>query len=203
MQTRPPPAGRVAGLAAALLAVLALSPLQAQERTPDTRAPLIVIETLEEAAADTTQTFGARVSDDRALAGVALYHRREGQEAFVRTPMRPRGASGDFAVAVPTDPEDLRPIEYYLQALDESGNRTVSGFAFDPLVRRLRPGEPRAAAAPEPAAPPIASSGNARWWTLALGVLAVGTLAALADDGGGDGGDTVPLTVDLPAPDAR
>lgn len=206
MPTRRSPATRLPCLAAALLAALALTPLHAQQQGPDTRAPVIEIETLDESTADATQTFTAQVADDRELAGVTFHHRRAGQQPFARVPMRALGDSDYYGISLPTDPDDLRSIEYYVQALDESGNRTVSGFAFDPHVRTLRP-QVVAAAPPPPERQPAETSGSRRWWAVALGVLAVGAVVSLAgsDDGGGGGGggDTVPLTVDLSEPVAR
>ena len=184
-------------------AALALSPLHAQERAADTRAPLVEVDVLRSGTADRVQTFTALVTDDRSLDAVTLHHRRAGTVPFGRAAMNALGPDGRFGVSLPTDPDDLRDIEYYVQALDESGNRTVSGFAFDPLVRRLLPRDPALAAAPAAdERPSVVSSGGTRWWALALGVLAVGAFVSLSGDDGG-GGDTVPLTIDLPEPDAR
>jgi len=187
------------GLAAALVGALVLAPLHAQERPADTRAPIIEIESLGESTADATQTFTAQVADDRELAGVSLHHRRAGQQPFARVPMPALGANGYYGVSLTTDPDDLRPIEYYVQAIDETGNRTVNGFAFDPLVRTLLPRAGATAAPVPPDDAPIESSGRPRWWAVALGVLAVGALVSLAGSDGGDE-DTVPLVIDLPEP---
>ena len=214
MHPFPPPTARLAGAAAALLGALALAPLHAQERPADTRAPLVEVERAGERPAGATQDFVARVTDDRALENVTLYHRREGESAYGRAPMRPLGAGDRFGATLPTDPDDLRPIEYYVQALDGTGNRTVSGFAFDPLRRLLRAAPGALAGGPPPvtaepdARVPEPDAGGTRWWAVALGVLAVGAVAALAnggDDGGGsdDATGTVPLTVDLPEPVTR
>ena len=191
-------------LLAAAGAVLILTPLHAQERATDTRAPLVEVDVLPAGTADEVQTFSARVTDDRTLDAVTLHYRRAGAVPFERAAMSALDGGNRFGVALPTDPEDLRDIEYYVQALDESGNRTVSGFAFDPLVRRLSARDPALTAAPATTdgRPPAVSSGGTRWWALALGVLAVGAFVSLSGDDGG-GGDTVPLTIDLPEPDAR
>ena len=197
-------------LVAALVGGLPMAPLHAQQSGPDVDAPVIEVERLDETPAGEFQVFGAQVADDRELRSVTLHHRREGERPFAVLPMQALDSAGRYTVSVPTDPDDLRSIEYYVQALDESGNRTVSGFAFDPLRRVLTSsGAPAALAsrAPEPAPSPTVSSGRTRWWTVALGVVAVGALASLAGGGGGgeDGGGagTVPLSLDIQTPASR
>lgn len=206
-------------LAALLCVGVVLSPLHAQTAAndrPDVTPPMIEFEPLTEAVADRSQVFSAQVADDRALESVSLHYRRAGRDAFRRALMDPIGSSGFYSVTVPTDVDDLRAFEYYLQAIDEGGNRTVFGFAFDPLRRELLPvGKPTASATPLPRdAPeivasstpkstetPAAGTSNRRWWAIALSVVAVGAVAALASDsGGGDNGPTAPLRVDLQEP---
>ena len=175
------------------------------QNAPDTRAPTIELEALERGVADRSQVFTVRASDERGLASVSLYHRREGRQPYTRSDMRALGESGYFTVAIPTDPEDLRAIEYYVQALDENGNRTVEGFAFEPFRRELdpatAPNAPVGRAAREADAEPIAEDGRSRrrWWSVALGVIAVGAIATLARDGDEDGA-TAPLVVEVQEP---
>ena len=191
----------------------------------DVEPPVIELEALGEAAAAASQVFTAQVVDDRSLRDVVLYHRRAGDGPFERAVMRPLGVSAFHSVALATDPADLRDIEYYVQARDVGGNRSVEGFAFEPIVRRILPapavagslasregaGERRAPDASErragPAEPAPSIGSKVRWWHVALGVVAVGSLAALAGGGddGGSGSDapsgpTVPLTVNLGVP---
>lgn len=172
---------------------------------PDIQAPIIDLELLEESVSDQTQVFSALVADDRELADVTLYHRRAGQQPFAPIAMSPLGDTGYYSVSLSTDPEDLRAIEYYVQARDAAGNRTVSGYAFDPFIRSLTrttselannsttgtTGNPTAASEDD---------GGISIWSIALGVVLVGALAAAAggSSGGGDGG--VPLTVNIGDP---
>jgi len=200
-----------------MLLELTLSIARAQG-VPDATPPLIEHEPLERSEAATRQTFTAQVVDDRDLLDVTLYHRRQGERAFAPVAMTALADSAFFGVGLETDPQDLRTIEYYLQARDLGGNRTVSGFAFDPWQRRLQAASP-ALAGENPAGVPNVSfgrdagidtprTGSVRWWHVALGVLAAGTLAALAaggSDGGGSagtggGGDGVPFTITLGEP---
>ena len=207
----------------------------AEAAGPDTRPPLIEFEALAESVADRSQVFTVQVADDRTLESVSLYHRRAGEVPFVRADMAPLGGTGYFSVSIPTEPDDLRSIEYYVQAVDEGGNRTVEGYAFDPFRRELtaaseplasRPaiveeaGDPsgRADAARDRAivargatgdGAAIETSSRRPWWAIALGVVAIGTIAAIASDGGEDGDDreggdgTVPLVIGVETPAAR
>jgi len=186
------------------LAISPTTPLLAQS-SPDTRSPVIELEALAESQADLAQVFTAQVADDRVLQDVILYHRRTGQQPFAKLIMEQIGDSGFFTASIETDPSDLRSIEYYVQARDEGGNRTVEGYAFDPYTRVIIPNEEVIAstvAAPEPTSPTVAtttSTGKIRWWHVALGVLAAGAVASAASGGSSSNDDdgTVPLTVTL------
>lgn len=180
----------------------------------DTDSPVIELEPLEESTADRSQVFTALVADDGQLKDVTLYHRRAGQQAFFTAPMQPLGSSGYYSASIKTDPTDTRSIEYYLQARDESGNRTISGYAFDPYRRELAP-QPMLIR-PAVASPVVstrhskqAGSGShaTRWWAVALSVLAVGALTSLVNaESNGTGGDSgndsigVPVTFSIQRP---
>lgn len=170
--------------------------------SPDTRSPVIELEAVAESQADSQQVFTAQVVDNRELKDVILYHRRDGQQAFTPVPMNPIGATAYFTAAIETDPSDLRAIQYYVQARDEGGNRTVQGYAFDPYTRVLTaPAATVVAKAPTVVEAPTQTDSAAsgiQWWQVALGVVLVGAIASAAG-GGGDSGATddgkVPLTV--------
>lgn len=189
-----------------LVLALALSPsapLFAQS-SPDTRSPVIELEALAESQADSAQVFTAQVADDRVLLDVILYHRRAGQQPFAKLIMKQIGDSGFFTASVATEPDDLRAIEYYVQARDEGGNRTVEGYAFDPYIRAIIPNEElitSTVTTPETTSTSAAagsSTSKIRWWHVALGVLAAGAVAAAVSGSGSDGDDgSVPLTVTL------
>ena len=171
----------------------------------DTVAPIIELEELTEAAADRSQVFTVQIAEDNALDDATLYYRREGQLPFTPATMQPLGNTGFYTVSIPTDLTDLRDIEYYVQARDKSGNRTVSGFAFDPYSRSILPTaeslqeeqtEALVSAAPEPddAGPPLLQR---RWVQVTLGILAVGALASLAGGDDGEESRLVPLQFNL------
>lgn len=169
----------------------------------DTVAPIIELEELTEGIADRSQVFTAQVAEDNTLSDVTLYYRREGQLPFTPAPMEALGATGYYSVSIPTDFNDLRTIEYYLQAIDATGNRTVSGFAFDPYQRQLSaPATPISTSSIDTPVVQQAPSEKVpllkrRWVQITLGVLAVGAVASLVDDGGGEDSEVVPLTFSL------
>lgn len=175
-------------------------------QNPDTEGPVIELEELIEGVADQTQVFTVLIAEDVLLRDATLYYRREGQLPFTPAPMRALGDTGYYSVSIPTDNTDLRTIEYYVQARDIAGNRTVSGFAFDPYQRRLKASsripasisaettvQPVPTPAEEANIPPILRQ---RWVQITLGVVAVGILASLASSEGNDS-QVVPLTFNL------
>ncbi len=173
----------------------------------DTQAPVIELEELTDGVADLTQVFTVQIAEDGQLKDATLYYRREGQLPFTPAPMEALGSTGYFSVSIPTDATDVRTIEYYVQARDEAGNRTVSGFAFDPYKRFLSASPNTLSTGTDATAPvlavPVAGQAGAkppllkrRWVQITLGVLAVGALASLAGDDGEDS-EVVPLTFNL------
>ncbi len=197
---------RVALIGFVALTFSLVSITTASAQAIDTVGPVIELEELAEGEADFTQVFTVQIVDDVSLKDATLYYRREGQLPFTPAPMEALGDTGYFSVSIPTDNSDLRTIEYYVQARDEAGNRTVSGFAFDPYQRRLKASskistssatEQSVVLTPAPQqqeqAPSILKN---RWVQVTLGVLAVGVLASMANSGGSDS-QVVPLTFNL------
>lgn len=189
-----------------VLSVSTLSLKPAMGQSIDTVGPVIELEELAEGEADQTQVFTVLIAEDTLLRDATLYYRRQGQLPFTPAPMQALGDTGYYSVSVPTDNTDLRTIEYYVQARDTSGNRTVSGYAFDPYQRRLQPSskiptdaadqttvQPTPAPSEEASVPPLLRQ---RWVQITLGVVAVGILASLASSESSDT-QVVPLTFNL------
>ncbi|MFK8077217.1 MAG: hypothetical protein AB8B84_11570 [Granulosicoccus sp.] len=191
-------------LVALILSLVSFTTASAQAL--DTTGPVIELEELAEGEANFTQVFTVQIVDDVNLKDATLYYRREGQLPFTPARMQALGDTGYFSVSIPTDNTDLRTIEYYVQARDEAGNRTVSGFAFDPYQRRLTASskistslatEQSVVLTPAQQQPEQAPSiFQNRWVQVTLGVLAVGVLASMASSGGSDS-QVVPLTFNL------
>jgi len=202
-----------AALAMTMILALCANPVAIAQSAPDLEPPIIEVELVEDAPAGFTQVFTAQVTDDQSLGDVSLHVRRAGTVPFQKLLMTPIDDTGLYSVIVNTEPDDTRAFEYYVQALDLIGNRTVSGFAFDPFVRTLSE-----AVQPEPAlatkevpnsttaeatstaqvatvasAPPRKSTSSVRRWAyVALGVLAAGAVASQLGSSSGGGGSVDP-----------
>lgn len=161
--------------------------------TVDVDPPLIEHEVTAQAEAGIRQTFVATVVDDGELDNVTFYYRFAGETNFSRFLMTPLSSSSTYIAQVPTDPKLYSAIEYYIQARDISGNRTVRGYTFSPLVREiLRPQSPATPTAktaePTPAVVEEPSSGLPKFVYIIGGVLLLGLIAGGASSGGGGGG---------------
>jgi hypothetical protein len=108
-------------------------------RTVDVAPPLIEHEVASQAESDIRQTFVANVVDDGELDSVVFFYRFAGETIFTRYVMAPLSASSTYIAQIPTDPKIFTTIEYYIQARDLSGNRTVRGYTFSPLIREILP----------------------------------------------------------------
>ena len=215
---------RTIACAVAFFLILSHSAGVIAQSVPDIIPPTITPEIVSLTTADVNQVFTAQASDDRSLGDVSLHYRRSGESIFNRVIMQSVGDTGFFTVSIETDPNDLRAFEYYTQVLDLNGNRTVSGFAFEPFIRTLIPADnttvtevPNETPATSDdvavvVAPPAAQNtilrprSNRKWWYIAIGVLAVGAIAASQAGGGSDDGDittdddNVPLTINIGDP---
>ena len=105
----------------------------------DVEPPLIEHDIVAESEADIRQTFVATVVDDQDLDSVVFYYRYAGETSFSRYVMMQVSYSSTYIAQIPTDPKSNQAIEYYIQASDTSGNRTVRGYTFSPLVRSIVP----------------------------------------------------------------
>jgi len=165
----------------------------------DMEPPLIEHEVVTESDAAQSQPFMATVVDDEKLRTVTLFHRRAGESDYSPELMNRLSTSSTWVARIETDASDGRDIEYYIEARDESGNRTLRGFTFNPLVRQivsasnLADSEPRGSAPPanegaqESAAVTTRSRKKTLYYVLgAVGVAVVAGLALGQDDGGGN-----------------
>ncbi len=176
----------------------------------DLTPPVIRIAPLGESTAERRQAFTAQVSDEQQLAEVILFVRREGEKLYQPLLMTSLGTSQFYNISIDTDPTDLRTLQYYVEAHDAAGNRGISGYSFAPYTRALIPAAVALAGYPATRVGTEAdqgSTGRIRWWTVALGVLAAGTVAALVSSGGGgDSNDSdgnsggVPLSINIQEP---
>jgi len=171
--------------------IVGMSSANAQSGSIDVEPPLIEHEVVSALEADIRQTFFATVVDDNELDSVSLYYRFQKDPTYSTVLMKRVSFSSTYIVHVPTDPDSDRDIEYYIQARDKAGNRTVRGFAFNPLLREINFSTAPPAAAPAPVkadttAPAIGKKRTVLY--VVLGALAVGLIAGLANSSGGSGG---------------
>jgi len=164
----------------------------AQSDLTDVEPPLIEHNVNESVEAAERQSFIATVVDDAELDSVSLYYRFQGDPTYNSLEMNRVSYSSTYIAHIPTDTNSARNIEYYIQARDKAGNRTVRGFAFNPLVREINGSNGSNGAVAEPNPPPASSSesepAGKRKTILyvVLGVLAAGAVAAAMDTGGDD-----------------
>lgn len=178
----------------------------AAAQTPDSEPPVIDFERLNEGVQGDTQAFSAMVTDDRGVDRVTLFYRLDPQSRYESTSMISLAGTSIYTATVPTAGVEATVLQYYIEARDSAGNRSIQGFAFDPIERQLvPPGQPLAAApavdtAPAPIEPGISTGRKVLYGV--LGVLALGAIAAAAGGSGGGGGGpsaddpgTIPLTI--------
>ncbi|MEE9320758.1 MAG: hypothetical protein V3U76_09965 [Granulosicoccus sp.] len=103
----------------------------------DVDPPLIEHTELDEAEASPWQMFTATVVDDEELDRVRLFYRFAGESAYSILVMTRVSSSSTWTTRVPTEEGDTRSIEYYIDALDQGGNRTNRGYSFNPMVRHI------------------------------------------------------------------
>lgn len=178
------------------MAVLSTTPRLALAQTADINPPVIEFDSIPTGNRGDKQVFAATVIDDVAVQSVKLYYRFEEETAFLDRTMKMLGASGIYTITLDTDevPESASFIQYYLEASDTVGNRSLQGFAFDPLERQIVSATQVATTAPSE---PIASEGMSLNQKLLIGAVGILVLGALASSGGG-GSSTpagVPVTV--------
>ncbi len=203
-------------LAMLLSLSLALMPVtaslaQVNDNAEDTEAPVLIHRQLEEGIAGELQTFLARVSDDFAVGEVTLYYRQSAGGEFESLSMRPLIDSiGEYMIAVETEIDAYRGLQYYIEATDMAGNTTNRGFAYAPIVLTLAaPAVTTAEVEPGPQSDGFSVSPM----TILLGVGALLALGALAGGSGSEPSgtetpgtmtpDTVTLTVISDPPSAE
>lgn len=185
---------------------------QGESLTPvDVDPPLIEHEVTPQAVADIRQTFVATVVDDGELDSVIFFYRFAGETDFTRYVMAPLSASSTYTAQIPTEPKTYKAIEYYIQARDLSGNRTVRGYTFSPLIREILPAGEAGSAGPQATVGGVvvgdkkSTSGISKILYVVGGVLLLGLLAGVSSSGGGGSscpstGCIVPFTIHSPIP---
>ncbi len=207
------PLHQVLGLVvAALLAVMQVFSGIAMAQIQDTEDPVIIHRQADSpGVAGELQTFLARVYDDVEVVDVTLFYRQSAVANFQQIPMRPLLDSlGEYMIAIETSESEYPGLQYYIEAVDSSGNVTNRGFSYAPIVLPLETGVTppvEQPTAPVIAESPQSTSGGSRGFAnngLLFGLGALVLLGALAAGGGGsdDGGGTNPNPNPNPTPGA-
>jgi len=165
-----------------------MSAAYAQNELIDVEPPLIEHTVDGEMEATSRQHFVATVVDDAELDSVSLFYRFKDDPTYSTVLMKRVSYSSTYIVHIPTDPDEARDIEYYIQAIDKAGNRTVRGYAFNPLLRKINPASVATESTQAQTSPSMFESIGKRKTALyvVLGVLAVGAVVASADLNGSD-----------------
>lgn len=181
---------------------LVLTPVSgAFAQIDDTEAPVLIHRQIDSGVAGELQTFLARVSDDFGVSEVVLYYRQSDSGEFNQLNMRPLVDSiGEYMIAIETSQSAYSGLQYYIEAIDMSGNVTNRGFEYAPIVLPLTAPAvatnndatpaPEIAESPEPGPAAQSEGFDVSPTTILLGLGALLALGALA--AGGSSGEDPP-----------
>lgn len=164
-----------------------MSSAYAQSNLVDVEPPLIEHTVISPVDADSRQSFFATVVDDDELDTVSLYYRLQDDPTYSTVLMQRVSFSSTYIVHIPADADSTRNIEYYIQARDLAGNRTVRGYAFNPLVREINTLSAEVESTSAQTSSSIFEPGKKRTVLyVVLGVLAAGVAVTLLDNESGE-----------------
>lgn len=173
--------GAVIGL---LFSISSINPGIVFAQSVDEESPVIIHNAIDSGKRGEVQEFVAEVTDNVGVAKVILYYRFRGASDYTSVEME-KQSDKRYVVSVDTTKESISLIEYYLEAVDESGQISLRGFSFEPLKRWL---DPEGARGTDVVDTPKKS--KTLWYV--LGGVAVLALAGLA--GRSEGGEPTPAT---------
>ncbi len=167
-------------------------PLIASAQNVDADPPVIEFEVVPDGIKGDAQVFSATVTDEVGVQSVVFYYRFTAESSYESKPMKVLGDSDLYAVTIDSSDqiENVELIQYYIEAMDSTGNRTLQGFAFDPLERQLSVPAPAPTATTAEPAPVVGISTSRKILYGVLGLVVIGALASAA--GGGGGGSSEP-----------
>jgi len=120
-----------------VFSVLVAAPGLVHAQSADTEPPVIEFELVEQGVRGETQVFSATVTDDNAVSSMTLHYRFVNDSAYIAAPMSLIQGTDIYTASIDTNGSTASAIQYYMEARDAGGNRTVQGFAFDPFDRVL------------------------------------------------------------------
>ncbi len=194
---------------------LADSTLPLPNQTVDISPPTIEhAPNSEDTASGKAAIVSATVTDiDSGVKVVSLFFRTKGTSQYNRLPMESKDGSANYIAEIPERYVQDPGVEYYIEAVDNVGNKILRGVNFSPLLITVAPtsapehglaGIPTgsdAESSPAAAMSSAESQSNKKTWLyIAGGVVVTGVL--LANTGGSDKNksDTGSVTIKAPAP---
>lgn len=178
-----------------LVSIASIAPHTAYAQVVDTVPPVINLEPVDNGFLGQNQIFTAMVTDDQTINSVILYYRLTGSAEY-RTLEMQAPSGGDVytaTVEASTLDESISSIQYYIEAKDVAGNRTLQGFAFNPLERVLSIQEPPLNANAQDDSSLLSGLSIGQKVLIGLlGVVVVGALVASSSSSSGGGGSSEP-----------
>jgi len=197
-----------------LAPVVYLISTTAQAQAPDTEPPSIGEDTISEARKGDSQVFSVSATDNDVITSIDIFYRLGSDASYIKSSMSQVGNTDLYSFTIPADsiPESVDVIQYYIEARDNSGNRTLHGFSFSPRERKLvdlsdtiadtSTSEENTSEAQDSSPTLLGSLSTTEKVVYGgLAILVVGALVSAAGSGGDDnesGLTEVTLVVDLP-----
>lgn len=177
-----------------VFSVLVVAPGLVHAQSADVEPPRIELELVDEGVRGETQVFSATVTDNNQVSSMTLHYRLGNETDYEAVPMSVIQGTAIFTASIDTNGTAANSIQYYMEAKDAGGNRTVQGFAFDPFERTLIDEEAVVAESGDsgaiiPVVPPSRSTTRKIAYGL-LGLLVIGGLASAATKSSSGGNST-------------
>ena len=178
-----------------VFSVLVVMPSLSHAQAVDVEPPTIDLEVVNEGVLGETQVFSATVADNNELLSMTLHYRLGTEGSYQSVPMSAIAGTSIYTASVDTANASSSIIQYYMEARDTGGNRTVQGFAFDPFERTLVEESPAIVADSSttvPAVVPVTSQPMSNRKKILYGVLGVLIVGGIASSVGGSSGGGSP-----------
>lgn len=175
------------------VAVISVAPLSASAQSIDSEPPVVDFQPVDEGVLGESQVFTTTVSDNEGVSSVVLHFRLDSDSAYVAREMQVLSGTDIYTTTIETNDagEDVTSIQYFIEAKDYSGNRSLEGFAFNPVerllsVRELATNSGNSNTSGESSSMPSTGMSTRQKVLLGLlGVVVVGALASSSSSGGG------------------
>jgi len=149
----------------------------------DGMSPVINHLPVKSAAAGGSVEIRATITDNRRVTSTRLYYREKNQTEFMTATMSEIGEN-DYSAKIPGKFVVPGGVEYFIEAVDASANRSTKGTADTPFAISVED-EVAQPAVVATAAVPLYK----KWWVWAIAGGTIGVVAIAASSGGGGGGD--------------